>query len=217
MPPPDHNFELRQLLKAYRKGLISDEIFEEQLAEMSGQTARPLAAPPPPARVWKSQGKIFHSERELVVHFLDELRAGESFGGTIFDLWQRVASDAGLRGTLRAIGAREAMHGVMLAARLSELGGEESASLPASFAEATRARLASTEVPDTEKLAEVLARLPDVEAATAPLREVISQIEDDIESRSLLELIVADEGSTVSCLRAAAGRLGLSLPDEEDG
>lgn len=216
MATTDRNFELRQLLKAYRKGLISDEVFEEQLADLDGVTAPPLAHPPPPERTWTSQGNVFHSERELVLHFLDELRAGEAFGGTIFDLWQRVAKHAALRGVLRAISAREAMHGEILAARLRELGGDERASLPASFAEATRARLASAEVSDAEKLSEVVARLPDVEAATAPLREVATQIEEDLESKAILELIIADEESTVSCLLSAAELLGLETPGDRD-
>lgn len=213
MSTADRNFELRQLLKAYRKGLISDEIFEEQLAEIDGHEVRPLAAPPPPARTWTSRGNLFHSERELVLHFLDELRAGESFGGEIFALWQSVAADPDLRGVLRSIAAREAMHGTMLADRLRELGGSESASVPDSFAEATRARLASREIDDATKLSEVLARLRSVEEATAPLREVIEQLEEDTESRALLALVIDDEASTVARLQAAAERLGVARPE----
>ena len=205
----DRNFELRQLLKAYRKGLISDEMFEEQLRDLdSGSEAAP-AATTPPARQWHSQGKSFPSEQALLRHFLDELRAGESFGGEIFQRWQEVASHPGLRGTLRAISGREAMHGQILAARLREIGGTESACLPASFAEATQARLASAGISDVDKLREVLSRLPNVEAATAPLREVIEQIEDDLESRLLLELIVADETSTIDCLHRCAVLMGI--------
>ena len=35
------DFEVKQLLKAYRKGLISDELFEAQIAELTkaGRTA----------------------------------------------------------------------------------------------------------------------------------------------------------------------------------
>ena len=32
------DFEARQLLKAYRKGLISDELFEEQMQELQNGT-----------------------------------------------------------------------------------------------------------------------------------------------------------------------------------
>ena len=213
MSTVDRNFELRQLLKAYRKGLISDEIFEEQLRDLesgeSGETS-PSSAPTPPARQWHSQGKLFSSEQSLLRHFLDELRAGESFGGEIFQRWQEVASHPGLRGTLRAISGREAMHGRILAARLREIGGTETACLPASFAEATQERLASTRISDVEKLREVLSRLPNAEAATAPLREVIDQIEDDLESRLLLELIVADEASTIDCLHRCAVLMGIA-------
>ena len=101
------------------------------------------------------------------------------------------------------------MHGRILAARLHELGGKENACLPASFAEATQARLASARISDVDKLREVLSRLPNAEAATAPLREVIEQIEDDLESRLLLELIVADEASTIDCLHRCAALMGI--------
>jgi hypothetical protein len=209
MSTVDRNFELRQLLKAYRKGLISDEVFEEQLCDLESGGPPEPGSPETPARQWHSQGKSFPSEQALLQHFLDELRAGESFGGEIFQRWQEVASHPGLRGTLRAISGREAMHGRILADRLREIGGTETACLPVSFAEATQARLASARISDGEKLREVLSRLPNAEAATAPLREVIDQIEDDLESRLLLELIVADEASTIDCLHRCAVLMGI--------
>ena len=217
MSTVDRNFELRQLLKAYRKGLISDEMFEEQLRDVESGGAGPAGSPQTPARQWHSQGKSFSSEQSLLRHFLDELRAGEAFGGEIFQRWQEVASHPGLRGTLRAISGREAMHGRILAARLHEIGGTETACLPASFAEATQARLASSRISDVDKLREVLSRLPNAEAATAPLREVIDQIEDDIESRLLLELIVADEASTIDCLHRCAELMGIAdaIPEKD--
>ena len=62
----DRNFELRQLLKAYRKGLISDEMFEEQLRDLDSGSDPAPAATTPPARQWHSQGKSFPSEQALL-------------------------------------------------------------------------------------------------------------------------------------------------------
>ena len=51
MPDTDKQFELRQLLKAYRKGLISDEMFEEQMREIQvGETGTTSAPPTAPTR-----------------------------------------------------------------------------------------------------------------------------------------------------------------------
>ena len=44
MPDVTSQFELRQLLKAYRRGLISDDVFEEQLREIQRDGTSPTAA-----------------------------------------------------------------------------------------------------------------------------------------------------------------------------
>ena len=212
MPDTDKQFELRQLLKAYRKGLISDEIFEDQmreiqLGERTGQSAH--APPPPPARTYQVREKTFTSEREMLVHFLDEFRAGEAFGGVVFSLWTDVAKDPAIRGGLRAVCEREAMHGRVLAARLTEIGAQPTASLPESFREAARARLGSAHVSDTDKVSDFLQRIPDEEAAITPIREVIGQIEDDIETRALLEAILEDELATIRWFHATGQTLGV--------
>lgn len=209
MPDIDKQFELRQLLKAYRKGLISDEMFEDQMREIQiGEGSAPSAAHSR-ARTYRVREKTFTTERDMLHCFLDEFRAGESFGGEIFSLWIGVARDSCLRGGLRAVCEREAMHGRVLGARLGEIGGEPRASLPASFREAVRARLGSDAVSDRDKVADFLERIPDAEAAVAPIREVISQIEEDLETRALLESILEDELATVRWFHATGDALGL--------
>lgn len=200
MAEVNRQFEVRQLLKAYRKGLISDELFEEQMCEIEG---RAPAAGAMPGKTYCLRDKTFHSERDLVVRFLDEFRAGETFGGEVFALWREATSNPLLRGGLRVIAEREARHGRQLAERLAELGGNAEVTLPASFREAARARLASREISDLDKLSGVLKRLPDAEAAVKPICDVIAQIEADCESRALLELIVDEETSTIRWLHAA--------------
>ncbi|MDG2308015.1 MAG: hypothetical protein P8R42_25835 [Candidatus Binatia bacterium] len=215
MPDTDKQFELRQLLKAYRKGLISDEIFEDQMREIQLGTS-PSAAPeppPPPARTYRVRDKTYSSERDMVISFVDEFRAGEAFGGVIFSLWTEVAKDPAVRGGLRAVCEREAMHGRVLAARLNELGAQPRANLPESFREQARARLGSQDVSDADKVSDFLKQIPDAEAAVAPIREVLGQIEDDLETCALLAAILEDELATIRWFHQIGEDLGVSTND----
>ena len=210
MPEVTSQFELRQLLKAYRRGLISDELFEEQLQEIGG-TAHANgngAAPHAPAKVYTVRDRTFATEREMVLYFLDEFRAGETFGGEVFALWYAVSPDPRVRGGLQVVREREAMHGKLLGARIVALGGKCQASLPEKFQTAARARLGSPTVSDAEKLGDFVKRLPDVEAAVAPIRAVLAQIEQDCESHALLASILEDEMATVRWFHATAVALG---------
>ena len=209
MTATDRKFELRQLLKAYRKGLISDELFEEQMQEL--QLGEGSIPPPAPARTYRVRDKTFSSERDMLVYFLDEFRAGEAFGGVIFSLWIEVAKDPVIRGGLRAVCEREAMHGRLLAARLSELGAEPSASVPEAFRDAARTRLGSSEVSDLDKVADFLRQIPDGEAAVQPIRDVIDQVEEDLETCSLLQAILEDELATIRWAHELGRQLGLEL------
>jgi hypothetical protein len=200
----DRQFEVRQLLKAYRKGLISDELFAEQMREIDGGAA---VCTPSPARVYSLRRRTFSTERDLIVRFLDEFRAGESFGGEIFHLWCKASRDPALRGGLRVVAEREASHGRLLEARLSELGGRCEVSLPESLRDAARARLSARDVSDLDKIRDLTRRLPDVDAAVEPIRNVIAQIEQDHETRTLLALLIDEETSTLRWLHAMERQL----------
>jgi hypothetical protein len=210
MPEVTSQFELRQLLKAYRRGLISDELFEEQLHEIQGPAHANGngASPQAPTKVWRVRDKTFPTEREMVLQFVDEFRAGETFGGEVFALWYAVSPDPRVRGGLQVIREREAMHGKLLGARIVALGGKCQASLPEKFQTSARSRLGSPTVSDADKLADFVKRLPDVDAAVAPIRDVIAQIEDDCETRALLESILEDEMATVRWFHATVAALG---------
>src|SRR5581483_11442473 len=146
MAEVNRQFEVRQLLKAYRKGLISDDLFEEQMREI--ESGAPAASAP--ARTYRLRKRTFATERELVVRFLDEFRAGESFGGEVFGLWCQATRHPMVRGGLRVIAEREARHGRLLGDRLAELGGRPEVTLPESFRDGARARLASREISDLD-------------------------------------------------------------------
>jgi hypothetical protein len=210
MSDVNRQFEVRQLLKAYRKGLISDELFEEQMREIEGGALANGAAAP--AKTYRLRKRVYTSERDLLARFLDEFRAGETFGGETFALWCRTTSDAALRGGLRVVAEREARHGRLLADRLAEIGGRCEVTLPEEFRQAACARLSSREISDLDKIRDLTRRLPDVEAAVKPIRDVIDQIESDCETKTLLELLIDEEVSTLRWLHAEEKRLAGAAP-----
>lgn len=221
MADVDEHFERRQLLRAYRRGLISDELFAEQMREIGadsganggpGSNGRSAAYTVEPHR-YRIGKRTYATERVMLIRFLDDFRAAETFGGVVLSSWLDVARDRELRGGLRVVCEREAMHGRLLGNRLAEIGGRPEKSLPETGREASRARFGSREVSDGEKIREIVRRLKDVESAVAPIREVIDQIEEDRETRNLLASILEDEAATVRWFHATAERLGVPIGD----
>src|SRR5262245_23692282 len=106
------DFETRQLLKAYRKGLISDELFEAQMRELQNGAGKYLV-----------NGKPHASEREMIMALLDEYRCAENFASEYLGCWNEVSNQDCVKGGLRVIQQREAYHAKLLEARLRELGG----------------------------------------------------------------------------------------------
>ena len=80
-------------------------------------------------KTYAYHGSIFTSERELVVRFLDDLRAAESFGSEVLALWAAATRDAVVNEGLQTICGRERSHGELLARRLEEIGGVPTAEL----------------------------------------------------------------------------------------
>jgi bacterioferritin (cytochrome b1) len=190
------DFEVRQLLKAYRKGLISDELFEEQMRELSnGQ------------RSYTYNGQNHASEREMIMHLLDEFRCAENFAAEYLNRWIEVSDLECVKGGLRVIQQREAYHAQILEARLRELGGIPQCTVPAERREKEVPFYASTELKDTDKLESIAARLKDPAAVLKPITDVIAQIEEDQQSKELLRSLVDDEMSSIKWLLEACQTL----------
>ena len=135
-----HDFEARQLLKAYRKGVISDELFEEQMGELGNG-----------ASGYVFNGKSYDTEREMLIALIDEFRCNENSAAENFDCWSKVSDDA-VKGGLLAVQQREAFHGELLEARLRELGGTPQCRVPTEQREKDIAWYSSTDKTDPEKL-----------------------------------------------------------------
>ncbi len=189
-----HDFEVRQLLKAYRKGLITDALFEEQMGELGNSNG---------TGKYVFGGKSYDTEREMLVAFLDEYRCAENYAADYFNSWSEVSDEACVKGGLLAIQQREAFHGQLLEARLRELGGSPQCSVPTEQREKDMALYASTDKNDAEKLMHVTSQFPDLAKALSFITDVIDQIQDDQQSKELLRSMVQDEMSSGNWLMGA--------------
>ena len=179
------DFEVRQLLKAYRKGLISDELFEAQMRELPKGEGK-----------YVFNGKAYASEGEMLLHFLDEYRCAENFASEYLNCWSEVSDQACVKGGLRAIQQREAYHAQLLEARLRELGGVPQCTVPTEQRTKEMAMYASKEKKDVEKLRHVASQITDLPKALKFITDVIDQIQEDQQSKELLRSLVQDEMSS---------------------
>ena len=194
------DFAVKQLLKAYRKGLISDELFEAQITELAtgGQNGRAQ---------YTYSGNPVGSEREMIMQLLDEFRCRENFAAEFFDRWIAVSDQECARGGLRVVQQREAYHAQMLEARLRELGGIPQCSVSAERRDKELALYASAEKTDAEKLLAATSRLTDPAQTLKYITDVIDQIQEDQQSKELLRSLVQDEMSSITWLKEACALL----------
>lgn len=146
------------------------------------------------------------AKQELVT-FLDQFRAGEALGEASLGAWIEVSDLDCVRGALRTVQQREGMHARLLEARIKELGASPSFELPDALYEQTMKDAGDAEKGDVQKVADFVARFPDVDAALQPIHDVIERIEGDDETRFLLQTIAQDERSTLDFFQEAAGLL----------
>jgi len=189
------DFEVRQLLKAYRKGLISDELFAEQMKDLNG------------ARRYAYNGTSHATESEMIMHLLDEFRCGENFASEYLNRWIAVSDQECVRGGLRTVQQRETFHAQLLEARLRELGGVPQCTVPVERREKELQFYASAEKKDLEKLQSIAARIKDPAQVLKPITDVIDQIQNDQQSKELLRTLIDDEMSSIKWLLQACQTL----------
>src|SRR5260370_3008951 len=102
------DFEFRQLLRAYRAGIISEQAFEAEMAELESSNG---ASANGGAGSFHVFGKTYNTEREAIVAFLDRARAGEANAGVAFAKWAEAGKTDCIRSGVRMIAERESFHG----------------------------------------------------------------------------------------------------------
>lgn len=167
----------------------------------------PGPAGPQEERTYTYDGESFPTERAMLTRFLDDYRAAERFGAIVLAEWVNVAQEPTIRRGLRTICAREQRHSELLADRLREIGGECRAELTKDLQDAARERLASPGLSDLEKLEGLFVCYADIETSVRPIRAVIAQIDQDLETKALLDRILDGEIATLRWLSATCGTL----------
>lgn len=207
--------ELDRLLKLYRTGKISEEVFLDQIGSpefgsvdgglkadreitfAEGSDEMPVDEQTAPAGADQPT-----SDAQQLIEILDRFRAAEASGAETLELWAMKTEDEGLVGGLRVMAAREYAHVALLEQRLDELGAVTKAEIPSWLANFNRALIAD-ESNDLERLGAFLSQLGDPEAAVGALDEAIVAAGDDQLTRELLIAIKADELASIGWFRAA--------------
>ena len=153
------------------------------------------------------QGKENPSERDKVMHLLDEYGYGEGLVSEYLGLWLELSPNEALKGGLRTIREREAAHSRLLEARLRELGGEPQATIPAERREQSLALFASTEKSDVDKLQALAMLFADPVDFMKPVTDLVEQIQEDQQSKELLRTVVDDEWASIKWLVGMYQRL----------
>jgi hypothetical protein len=192
-----YDFEFKQLLRAYRNGVISQSAFESELTRLEAGT--PTNGNGNGSGGFKAFGRTYKSERAAVVSFLDKVRAGEANGGEAFAAWAEVCTTDCIRTGIRIVAEREAYHSRVFAQRLAELGGEARAMITDDGRKYT-AYLGNPSIPDNEKLLSFTKRVGKPEDAIKPICEFAALLKEDLSTKEALRLFAEDELSTAKWL-----------------
>jgi hypothetical protein len=188
----DREFEFKQLLRAYRAGIIGKAAFDEEMARLEGE-----AGANGDGGGFRAFGRSYKSERDAVISFLDKVRAGEANGGEAFAAWAAVCKTDCIRTGLHMIAEREAYHARIFEQRLLELGGEKR-STPTEEGLKFKAYLGDPGIPDAEKLLSFTKNVGDAKEAVRPIHEFAALLKDDLATREALKLFAEDELSSVT-------------------
>ena len=207
----NRDFEFRQLLRAYRAGIISEKTFEAEMAEIEHNGGANGTS-----GGFHAFGKTYKSEREAIVSFLDRGRAAEANGALTFGNWAKVCTTDCIRSGLRMIAEREAYHARIFENRLRELGGEARAEASAEASAASvkiRECASDPKMTDNAKLLEFDAVLSNPEELIRPIFEFADQIKEDMETKEALKLFAEDELSSAKWLKYACAALNAPAPE----
>jgi len=202
----NRDFEFKQILRAYRAGVITEAAFEQEMAMLEKGHANGDGA-----QGFRALGKTYASEREAVAATLDRLRAGEANGKVAFSAWAEQCTTECIRSGIRIIAEREGCHARIFERRMKDLGLKNKAQVTEASRKITE-RLGDASTPDNQKLLYINSLTSDVEAFFKPICDLAENIKEDLESKELLKLYVEDELSSAKWLQYACAALNGDAP-----
>jgi rubrerythrin len=201
----NRDFEFKQLLRAYRAGIISEKTFESEMAELE-HGADVNGANGASGGGFRAFGKTYPSEREAVITFLDKAHAAEANGAATFENWAKLCTTDCIRSGIKMIAEREAYHARVFKNRLHELGGKPTSPVNEEGRK-FKESMSDPNLKDTEKLLVHNALVPNPAARFQPIIEFAEQIREDLETKEMIKLFVQDELSSGNWLNASCAAL----------
>lgn len=205
----NRDFEFKQIMRAYRHGIISEGDFETEMKRLENGAGSSNGAGP-----FKAFGKSYASERDAVVKFLEAVSAAETNGGDTVRGWLSVCTTDCIRGGLKIVAERESYHGRVFEQRLKELGGK----MPDRMNEEFRKNLAYISDPnisDMQKLHRGVTRFPNPEETIRPLFEFAALLKEDQQTKEMVRLFAEDELSTLKWQHALCTALTAASKQSE--
>ena len=188
----NRDFEFKQLLRAYRTGIISETTFEQEMKQLENGGGRASNG----SGGFRAFGRNYESERDAILRFLEAASVGETNAGEALPKWLAVCKTDCIRGGIKMVAEREAYHGRAFAQRLKELGG----TMPDRNTKEARknvAYISDPSITDLAKLQRGATRFPNPDETIRPLFEFAEAIKEDYETKEMVRLFAEDELSTL--------------------
>jgi hypothetical protein len=178
------DFEFRQLLRAYRQGIISESTFDEEVGTLengvSGNGPR-----------FSAFGKTFGCERDAVLYFLDRFGSAEGAAEVSLRKWEAVSKTDCVRGGLRMVAEREGYHSRVFERRLLELGGTKKED--GSDVARQLSYYSDPNLSDADKLLRATSLSPDPKTILQPIFDFGESIKEDLLTKEMVLLYAKDE------------------------
>jgi hypothetical protein len=187
------NFEFKQLLRAYRSGIIDEATFESEVKALENGSAGTNGH-----RGFMAFGKNYGSEKEAVIAFLDRARAGEAGGAEAFNGWVKSCKTECIYMGIQMIAEREAYHSRIFAKRLADLGATPHAGRTEEGRKLVEAL--SGDMPDNKKFLYITSNFGKPEEAIAPIKAFAESIKEDPMTKEAVLLFCEDELSSARWL-----------------
>jgi hypothetical protein len=197
----NRNFEFKQLLRAYRTGIIDEGTFEAEVKALENGSAGNNGH-----RGFVAFGKTYGSEKEAVLEFLDRARAGEAGGAEAFNGWVKTCKTECIFMGIQMIAEREAYHSRIFAKRLADLGGMQHAGTTEQGRKLTEAL--SSDMADNKKFLYITSNFGSKpEETLAPIKAFGESLHEDMMTKEAIRLFAEDELSSARWLRDTCAAL----------